>query len=343
MHPLGTLRPSRAEFLALRRCLSSFCLREQYEPPPVETLRWFPGHMRTGWHQMEAKLRAVDAVVEVHDARVPFSGRNDKLALALAARPRILVLNKADLISGQHRNKIVRRLRGGPPLLFTECHNPADPGIRSLVKRLVALISGQERAIRADPRQHNCMIVGVPNVGKSSLINALRGFHLRRASATAVGARAGVTRSVLTKIKVCERPLIYVRDTPGVLDPRLSPPEAALRLALCAALQDHLVGPRHLADYLLYWMNRRHNFSYVQHMCVSAPTDDVGALLASSAVSRGRYKRVRDVATGGVVQRPDDHEAALHMVKGFRTGVFGKLLLDEDVIDEEQERTGVGL
>ncbi|KAF0305345.1 Mitochondrial GTPase 1 [Amphibalanus amphitrite] len=242
-------------------------VRQQFEPPPPEALQWFPGHMRDGWHQMEAKLRAVDAVIEVHDARVPLSGRNARIAQALAARPR-----PAD---------------------------QADAGLRGVARALAALIAGQERAARADAREFNCMVVGVPNVGKSSLINALRSVHLRRAAATPVGTRAGVTRSVLTRIKVSARPLIYVRDTPGVLEPRLEGAEAGLRLALCAAMQDHLVGPRLLADYLLYWMNRRANHAYVPYMA-----------------------------------RPDVREAALHMVRGFRSGAFGQLLLDDDVLED---------
>ncbi|XP_037078203.1 mitochondrial GTPase 1-like [Pollicipes pollicipes] len=312
-------------------------VRHQYDPPPAESLRWFPGHMRTGWHQMEAKLRAVDAVIEVHDARVPFSGRNARFEQALAARPRLLVLNKADLVTKEDQRRVAARMArdgAGDAPVFACCRDQADAGLRSLARRLSAVITGSERAARADPREFNCMVVGVPNVGKSSLINALRGLHLRRAAAAAVGPRAGVTRSVTTRVKVSERPLIYVRDTPGVLEPRLSPPEAGLRLALCAALQDHLVGPHLLADYLLYWLNRRGNHAYVSHMAVAAPTDDVARLLAESAAARGRFQRVRDVARGAVVRRPDTHGAALHMVRGFRAGVLGQILLDDDLLEE---------
>lgn len=107
------------------------------------------------------------------------------------------------------------------------------------------------------------MIIGVPNVGKSSLINALRNRHLHKPAATQEGPTAGITRSVLTRIKICEDPLIYLLDTPGVLLPNIQNIDMGMKLAMCSCFQDHLVGEEVIADYLLYYLNKNKNFTYL--------------------------------------------------------------------------------
>lgn len=110
-------------------------------------------------------------------------------------------------------------------------------------------------------------MVGIPNTGKSSLINALRTLNLRKSgSATPVGNRPGVTRAVMNKIKISESPLVYLLDTPGILIPDMKSLEASMKLALCETVVENTVGPVRIADYLLYWLNKTGNFQYVSHL-----------------------------------------------------------------------------
>lgn len=337
---------SRIDLLSVpRRYLQ---LRDRFLLPDKEKLNYFPGHMRTALYQLEARLRSVDAVIEVHDARVPFSGRNPRFSHQLfSTRAHLLVMNKADLIPRRSLQSIEERLRqyGDQHVVFTCCLDQTDSGLRAVTRTLVDLVRRKRKALAGGnplhssmlvhrQNQHHCMVVGVPNVGKSSLINALRALHMSRSRATAVGAVAGVTRSVLTRISVCQRPPVFVLDTPGVLLPQSAGSEAMLRLALCAALQDHLVGPELLADYLLYWMNRRQLHQYVDYMGLQEPTDDIQHLLWHSAIAQGRMSRRQDVSRGGAITEfPDMYSTAVHMIRGFRSGQFGRLLLD-DVLSE---------
>lgn len=188
------------------------------------------------------------------------------------------------------------------------------------------MIVNSDRFNRTGPEM-TLMIIGVPNVGKSSLINILRNRHLRAKSAAAVGAVAGITRSVLHRIKISEEPPIYLIDTPGILEPKVKDVESGLRLALCGCLQDHLVGNDVIADYLLYWLNKNNRFQYMELLGLKEPCDDILTVLTEGAIHLGRFKRFKNY-DGGIVERPDIEQAAIAFIKNFRQGHFGKTCLD---------------
>uniref|UniRef100_A0A182YI51 Mitochondrial GTPase 1 n=1 Tax=Anopheles stephensi TaxID=30069 RepID=A0A182YI51_ANOST len=299
-----------------------------------ELLNWFPGHMGKGMKQMQQKLKLVDCVIEVHDARIPLTGRNTEFKHTISGiKPHILVLNKSDLIERQLESKIIDRLQqeSNDPMhvLFTNCKSQSCRGLRKLMPMAQDLINSSDRYNRSSQREFCIMIIGVPNVGKSSLINVLRNRHLNKKGASQVGAVAGVTRSVLNRIKICEEPLIYLLDTPGILEPNIADTETGLRLALVSCLQDHLVGEELIADYLLFLLNKQQNFRYV--MGLKEPTDSIASALMANAIHLNKMTRTKQM-DGTSVLRPDINMAAKLMLKSFRTGAFGKILLDEDKI-----------
>lgn len=189
------------------------------------------------------------------------------------------------------------------------------------------LIVNSNRFNRSENPELTLMIIGVPNVGKSSLINILRNRHLRAKSAAAVGAVAGITRSVLNRIKISEMPPIYLIDTPGILEPKVKDVESGLRLALCGCLQDHLVGNDVIADYLLFWMNKNSKFQYMELLGLKEPCDDILTVLTDGAIHLGRYKKFKNY-DGRIVEKPDIEMAAITFIKSFRQGLFGKTCLD---------------
>lgn len=184
-----------------------------------DLLRWFPGHMNKGLKQMQRKLNNVDCVIEVHDARIPFSGRNPVFTSSVTgAKPHILVLNKKDLTISSLIPRVSDQLKAEQNIehvVFTNSKDQYDRGLKTLRPLMVDLIKDSNRYNRSDELDYNVMIIGVPNVGKSSLINMLRSRNLRIKHALPVGAVAGVTRSLMTKIRINNDPIIFMYDTPG--------------------------------------------------------------------------------------------------------------------------------
>ncbi|KAF8782912.1 Mitochondrial GTPase 1 like protein [Argiope bruennichi] len=221
-----------------------------------------------------------------------------------AVKPHILVLNK-------------------------NCKASIKGGVNKVVPTAIDLIKNSENYNRENSRNFSLMVIGIPNVGKSSLINRLRNIHLNRKKASAVGATPGITKSV--KI-ICDDPSIYLFDTPGVVEPSIKNMEVGLKLALCRNLKDNLVGEELMADYLLYWLNKHKNFTYVKHFDLPEVTDDIRVVLFYIAKNQNLVKKIRN-AEGTVQQYPDILTSAMHFITAFRDGKFGKILLDIDHLD----------
>lgn len=318
----------------MARKLNTETFRSVFKSIDKNVLRWFPGHMGKGLKTMQAKLRTVDCIIEVHDARIPLSGRNSEFKYTLRGiKPHILVLNKVDLIDTALKESVINNLKTDyDNIVFTHCRNQLCEGLNSLFPLAQKLISKSDRFNRTGEEDYSMMIIGVPNVGKSSLINALRNRYLKRANASAVGAAPGITRSVLHKIKICENPLFYLLDTPGILTPTVSDINVGLKLAACATIQDHLVGGRVIADFILYWLNKHEHFDYLDYFSMDKPSDNILEVLTHISKIQKKTLRIRDFNTNSYVLRPDFDQAAQEFTKAFRIGNLGKIMLDEDLL-----------
>ncbi|XP_049992929.1 mitochondrial ribosome-associated GTPase 1 isoform X1 [Alexandromys fortis] len=308
--------------------------RECFPLQGHEVARWFPGHMAKGLKKMQSSLKQVDCVIEVHDARIPLSGRNPLFQELLGLKPHLLVLNKMDLADLTEQQRITQHLEGKglKNVIFTNCIK--DENIKLIIPKVTELIKCSYRYHRAENLEYCIMVVGVPNVGKSSLINSLRRQHLRSGKAARVGGEPGITRAVTSRIQVCERPLMFLLDTPGVLAPRIESVETGLKLALCGTVLDHLVGEETMADYLLYTLNRHGLFGYVQHYGLASACDHIEQVLKSVAVKLGKTRKVKVLTgTGNVnVIQPDYAMAARDFLRTFRKGLLGQVMLDRDLL-----------
>ncbi len=165
------------------------------------------------------------------------------------------------------------------------------------------------------------MIVGMPNVGKSSLLNALRNIGVSKPKVAQTGAQPGVTRKIGTTVKILEGAEngegVYLVDTPGVFVPYVPNPESMLKLALCGSVKDTIIAPTTLADYLLYHLNLYKPDVYAEY---SPPTNDITEFLNALAVKTGRLQK------GGT---SDLEASALWMIQRWRNGHLGRFVLDE--------------
>uniref|UniRef100_A0AAQ5ZHA5 Mitochondrial GTPase 1 n=1 Tax=Amphiprion ocellaris TaxID=80972 RepID=A0AAQ5ZHA5_AMPOC len=272
-----------------------------------DVAHWFPGHMAKGLRQMRANLKKVDCIIEIHDARISF------LKDTLNVRPHLLILNKVDLTDLSNKQRILKTLEknGVKNVLFTDCLKQRDDNIKKV-------------------KDYCLMVIGVPNVGKSSLINSLRRTNLKKGRASRVGGEPGITKAVLTRIQVCERPRMYLLDTPGVLPPRIENVETGMKLALCGTILDHLVGEDIIADYLLYSLNRLGKFSYVEKYDLQEPSDDIQHVLKRIAVKLGKTQRVKAITGVGniTITIPNYTAAAYDFIRAFRKGELGQVMLD---------------
>lgn len=208
-------------------------------------IQWFPGHMAKTRRMISENLKLVDLVVELLDARAPLSTQNPDIEELCGAKPRLLILNKADLADSRANEAWQKYFaaQGKTALLFDSAHSKQTKLVTETVRRLLAgqIQRQEQRGMKNRPLK--LMIVGIPNVGKSSFINRLAG----RAAAVS-GDRPGVTRG---KQWIRLSGGFELLDTPGVLWPKFEDEEVGLRLAFTGAIKDDILDTETLAAKLL--------------------------------------------------------------------------------------------
>ncbi|POM70269.1 Calcium-activated potassium channel subunit alpha-1, partial [Phytophthora palmivora] len=228
-------------------------------------VNWFPGHMALARRQMVAQMDAVDVLIEVRDARIPWSSANPVLEEAFGkSKPRLVVFNKSDLANSNMQQRVEKQCKSqlgeATDCLFTSVTKG---------KRLHAILQWCNKHSQAQFKStagSMAMVVGIPNVGKSSLINEFR--RLSNSQKLAKGrkrATVGPTPGVTVRndiIKVNDKPAVYVVDTPGVMLPNIPSSETGMRLALTGAIKDEVVGTELIADYMLFLLNQMKSTRY---------------------------------------------------------------------------------
>jgi len=251
---------------------------------------WYPGHMAKAARRLREYLQTIDIVIEVIDARIADSGRNPLLDEMAGRRKRVVALSRNDLADPATTKAWLRALaQPGSDSVAVDARAPRSVG---RIAAAIAHLSAEARGIA------RAMIVGIPNSGKSSVVNGL----LRRAAAKTED-RAGVTRQ-LQWFRLARN--VELMDTPGVLPPKIAGDAAAWKLALCGALPRERYDPQEVAAAFHSWLRARR------------PTTQVPDL-ATFATRRGFVRR------GG---ETDYHNAAQSYIRAFNDGVFGRISLE---------------
>lgn len=280
----------------------------------MQNLQWYPGHMAKTRRMIEENLKNIDVVVEILDARIPFSGRNPNFDDIIINKPRLVVMNKYDLADSSITDKWTKWYeQQGIKVLPISCAtgqgiNKIAPAARELIKEKIekAAASGRNIGVKI-------MMVGIPNVGKSTLINKLSG----KASAK-TGDRPGVTR---TKQWIRLANGLELLDTPGILPPKFEDQKVAVNLAYTGAIRDEIMEIELLAYSLLEYLRD----NYKVNLCERYKLDDIDGLAGHEILELIGRKR-GCVISGGEI---DTERAANILVDELRGCKIGKITLEK--------------
>lgn len=281
----------------------------------VLNIQWFPGHMAKTRRMMQSNLKLVDAVVELTDARIPQSSRNPEMDRLVGAKPRMVLLNKADSADNNITAKWLEYYKKkGIIAIATDCRS--GKGLNKFVPSLKQLLAQRIEMWNAKGmigRPMRIMIVGIPNVGKSSLINRLAGS--KRAK---VEDRPGVTRG---KQWVSLSSELELLDMPGVLWPKFDDKLVGERLAFTGAVKDDIMDIEYLALRFLEFINKNYPKLIVDRYKVEPEENEQGfEILEKIGRKRGF------LISGGEI---NTERAAIMVLDEFRSGKMGKLTLEK--------------
>lgn len=278
-------------------------------------IQWFPGHMTKAKRMMESQIKLVDVVVEMLDARIPRSSTNPMLQDILGSKPKVIALNKLDMADKAQTDLWVEKIKNsGLPVCKLDC--ATGKGVKQLISAIQlaakpVIDKWLKKGVRNRPVR--VMIVGIPNVGKSTLINRLVGKNKVMAA-----DRPGVTRGQqwVTIAKGLE-----LLDTPGVLWPKFEDPSVGFALAATGAIKEDVFDRESAVELLVDFLLKNYPQELATKYAVSLEeSDDVNAVMAKIATSRGCLK------AGGLL---DIDKVVQLVLRDFRAGRIGRFTIDK--------------
>jgi len=277
------------------------------------TIQWYPGHMTKTRRQIEADLKQVDAVCEIVDARIPVSSRNPDIDSICGSKPRVIVLNRIDLADPAATKVWAAYFRSkGMSVVCTDCKSRKgiadfNPAVRNACKEKI-----ERDQARGMNRPVRLMVVGIPNVGKSTLINQVSGRKGAKAE-----NRPGVTRG---KQWVTVDSTLQLLDTPGILWPKFEDPEVGMMLAYTGAVKEGVIDLEELACRLMELLLKFYPQTLMDRYKVEAPAGTPGwELLEMAGRKRGYLMARAEVNT---------ERMAKVLMDEFRSGKLGKFTLE---------------
>ena len=281
--------------------------------------QWYPGHMTKAKRMMQENIKLIDLVIELVDARIPLSSRNPDIDSICGNKPRIIVLNRMDLADPDATKRWLAYFRSkGMAAVATDCKSRKgisgfEPAVRSLLKEKI-----ERNAAKGMNKPLRVMVVGIPNVGKSTLINQISGRKGAKAE-----NRPGVTRG---KQWVTVDNGLLLLDTPGILWPKFEDPNVGMMLAYTGAVKENVLDTEELAAFLMSLLWRHYTDIVKQRYKIDMDADTPGYMLLEEA---GR-KRGYLLARGEI----NTERMAKVLLDEYRSGKLGHFTLEdpEDIV-----------
>ena len=285
------------------------------------TIQWFPGHMAKARREVTEKLKLVDIIFELVDARLPLSSRNPMIDQVINQKPRLLILNKHDMADESETRKWLAYFeeRGHKAVAINSFEGKNLQAVTKAAQEILKDKWDRMKLKGMKPRAIRAMIVGIPNVGKSTLINRLAKKNIAK-----TGNTPGVTKAQQW-IKVGKE--IELLDTPGILWPKFEDQEIGYKLALTGAIKDTITNMEDLAVYALRFLALHYPERMEERYKISSVAED----LVETFDHIGKLRRV--YSQGGEI---DYDQVALLIVRDVRDQHLGKLTFD--FVDEQVEK-----
>ena len=286
-------------------------MNEDKKSLPSTSINWYPGHMAKTKREIKEKIDLIDIVFEVVDARIPYSSKNKEIEEMTKGKPRVIVMTKIDLCDSGKTNKWIKYYEDKDYIVIPIdlINNPNTKIIFDKIKPLVDEINSKRKSKGLKERKARILIMGVPNVGKSTLINRLVGRK-----ATNVGNRPGVTKN-LEWIRINDK--VELLDTPGILWPKLDEEEVAYNLASMTAIKEEVLDSEDIAIYIIkkllsdYPDNIINRYSLTKIEDIVDILDEIGKKIGAFRNSETDYDRVYK-----------------RVIKDLQDGYLGKITFD---------------
>lgn len=284
-----------------------------------ETIQWFPGHMAKTRRMISENLKNVDLVIEILDARIPYSSRNPEIGRLCAGKPRLILLNKASLASPEQNKLWIQHLSGGDTLcLLTDCitgegMNRIAQAVQEILKDKIERYENKNMA----GRKLFAMVLGIPNVGKSSVINKLSGNKKAK-----VENRPGVT---VDKQWYSTSQGLDLMDMPGVLWPKFDEKRVGENLALTGAIKDQILDQEGLACVLCNRLKKSAPALLCERYKLEKAPEELADIPDYELMEMIGQKRGFLVSGGEV----NTERTAHTLLEEFRSGKIGRVTLDQ--------------
>lgn len=275
-------------------------------------VQWYPGHMTKARRMMQEDMKLIDLVIELVDARIPHSSRNPDIDSLAGNKSRILLLNKADL-ADEKKNKIWAQHYREKGCFVLEINSRTRSGMKQLaqlVKEACQEKLERDRRRGIKNRPIRAMVVGIPNVGKSTFINSFVGQ-----SCTKTGNRPGVTKGKQW-IRVSKE--LELLDTPGILWPKFEDSLVGQHLAFIGSVNDEILQTEELALLLIELLQKEYPQALKERYQLEGEPE-APAVMEEICKRRGCYKKGME---------PDYHKVAGLLLDEFRNGQLGKMTLE---------------